>query len=95
MSAPDSFAAALVDRYGLAAYLGPAQVPIGTLAALKSDAADLPDKPRMMHVSIAGNIKYDAGGVVGITEAFEVGWHPVRFDKVWSAALTAVGMLWK
>lgn len=94
MAAPDDFAACLLDRFGLARYLGPAQVPIGTLNALKDDGNDLPSKPRMMHIETAGIIKYNAGGVTA-QETFEVGWHPVRFDRVWSSNLTAVGMLWK
>lgn len=94
MAAPDSFAAALADRFGLAAYLGPARHPIGTLTALANDGADLPDQPRMMHVSSAGAIKYTADGVT-LTETFEVGWHPVRLDRVWASGLAAVGVLWR
>ena len=64
MGAPDSFAACLASTFGMAGYLGPAQVPLGTLLALANDAADLPDKPRMMHVSVAGVIKYTAADIV-------------------------------
>ena len=93
MAAPDSFAACLASSYGLGSYLGPAQVLIGTLAALANNAADLPSKPRMMHVSVAGTIMYTVNGVTD-TDTFEVGWHPVRFDRVWATALGATGRLW-
>lgn len=60
-----------------------------------SDAVDLPFKPRAMHVSVAGNIKYTAGGVTVALEAFEVGWHPCRMDRIWATGLTATVTVWK
>lgn len=93
MAAPDSFALAYVgDLHTALLLLGPATTPIAFTA---NDAADLPDKPRMMHVSVAGNIKYTANGVTQGPIAYEVGWHPARFDRIWSTGLTATVELWK
>lgn len=63
-------------------------------ATVKNDAVDLPFKPRALHVSIAGNIKYTIGTFTH-TEAFEVGWHPIRIDRLWAASLTATLTLWR
>jgi len=64
-------------------------------ATVKSDAADLPFKPRAIHVSVAGNVKYTANGVTIGPEAWEVGWHPVRIDRLWSTGLSATLTLWR
>ena len=64
-----------------------------------SDVADLPFKPTLMHVSVAGNIKYNAANgtafaIAGKVEAFEIGWHPVRFDRIWLNGTTATISVW-
>lgn len=72
--------------------LGPLTTPIPFTA---SDGTDLADKPRAMHVSVAGNVKYNAGGVTQGPIAYEIGWHPVSFDRIWATGLTATIELWK
>lgn len=58
------------------------------------DATDLPFKPRAIHVSVAGNVKYVANGVT-ITEALEVGWHPIRPDQIYATGTTATLIAWE
>lgn len=93
MAAPDTFALAYAGNAATALLLlGPATTPIAFTA---NDGADLPIKPRMMHVSTAGFIKYTANGVTQGPIAYEIGWHPVRFDRIWATGLTAVVELWR
>ena len=65
-------------------------------AVVRNDAADLPFRPRAIHVSVAGNIKYTAGtpAVTPPIEAFEVGWHPIRPDRIFATGTTATFTIW-
>lgn len=88
MVAPDTFARVLDPSPG--SYLG---ALMNVNPGPFSDANDLPVKPRAVHVSVAGNIKYIIGGVTN-TEAFEVGWHPIRPDRIFVAGTTATLTAW-
>ena len=90
MAAPDHFAAQGDPRPRSP------QDPLDTVldgAAVKNDGADLPWKPRAVHVSVAGNIKYVCGATT-VTEAFEIGWHPIRPDRIWNTGTTATFTIW-
>ena len=88
MPAPDTFARAQDPSPG--SYLGPLmQVNAGPF----SDANDLAVKPRALHVSVAGNIKYTISGVT-VTEAYEIGWHPIRPDRIFVTGTTATLTAW-
>ena len=64
-------------------------------AAVKNDGADLPFKPRAIHVSVAGLIKYVTGNpAVTLTEQFEIGWHPIRPDRIFASVTTATFTIW-
>ena len=89
--ADDYNALALVDP--VAVFLGPGTIPYAV--GIGSDANDLPFLPRMMHVSVAGNMKYTAGGVTVALEAFEIGWHPCRMSRIWATGLTATVTVWR
>jgi hypothetical protein len=91
MAAPDQFAFALDPRFGDRAYLGPGITPFSIAAG----AGDLATKPRFIHVGGgAGSVTYVANGVT-ITEVLEVGYHPIRPDKVTAIAggTTVVGWI--
>ena len=93
--AGSSFGIGFASDLGMLRLLGPATVYISTLVASANDGVDLPDKPRMIHVSTAGVMKVTAGsGTTGLI-AWEVGWHPVSVDRIWLTGLTAVGELWR
>jgi len=80
MAAPDNFGTALLQA--LADYLGAGLTPF----AIAAGAGDLTLKPRFIHVSgAAGSVTYVANGVT-ITEILEVGYHPIRPDKVTAIA---------
>ncbi|HYM66713.1 MAG TPA: hypothetical protein VEW68_05440, partial [Patescibacteria group bacterium] len=83
MAAPDSFALAYTGHLpSLLALVGPGLTPFSIAAG----AGDLAQKPRFIHVSgAAGAITYQANGVA-ITETLEVGYHPIRPDKVTAIA---------
>lgn len=82
MAAPDQFALAIAPIYSTQAYLGPGLTP----ATIAAGGGDLAVKPRFIHVSgAAGSVTYQAGGVT-ITEVLEVGYHPIRPDKITAIA---------
>lgn len=64
-------------------------------STVASDVADLPFKPRAIHVSVAGVATYEADGVTIVLEAWEVGWHPIRIDRLHSTGLTVTAVLWR
>ena len=63
-----------------------------------SNTVDLPFRPKGMHVSVAGNIHYDTDGVGAArfenTEAFEIGWHPCGFHRIYVLNTTATVTVW-
>jgi len=70
--------------------LGPGTTPL----AVAAGAGDLAFKPRFIHVSgAAGAITYVAGGVT-ITETLEVGYHPIRPDKITAIAGGTTVVAW-
>ncbi len=88
MAAPDQFGLTLVSIINN--YLGPGITPF-TIAA---SGADFALKPRFIHVSgAAGAVTYIANGVT-ITETLEVGYHPIRPDRVTAIAGGTVLVGW-
>lgn len=88
MAAKDKYAGAYNPTPG--SLLGPlTRVNVGPFV----DGTDLPFKPRALHVSIAGNVKYVIGGVTN-TEALEIGWHPIRPDQIFTTGTTATLTAW-
>lgn len=82
MAAPDGFGFIQDPKFSVQAYLGPGLTPFSIVAG----AGDLTLKPRFIHVSgAAGAVTYQANGVA-ITETLEVGYHPIRPDKVTAIA---------
>jgi len=82
VAAPDQFALSIAPIYNVQAYLGPGLTP----AAITAGAGDLAVKPRFLHVSgAAGSVTYVANGIT-ITEVLEVGYHPIRVDKITAIA---------
>ena len=92
MAAPDSFGACY--SRGLAdptLLLGPGRTPLAVVAG----AGDLAFQPRFIHVSgAAGAITYVANGVT-ITETLEVGYHPIRPDRITAIAGGTTVVAWK
>lgn len=71
--------------------LNPGTTPL----AVTAGAGDLAFKPRFIHVSgAAGSITYVADGVT-ITETLEVGYHPIRPDKITSIAGGTTVVAWR
>ncbi len=90
MAAPDRFAWCLDPIAGLAGYLGPGMTP----TVLAASANDLATKPRFLHISgAAGAVTYVANGVT-VTETLEVGYHPIRPDKVTAIAGGTTVVAW-
>jgi hypothetical protein len=88
MPAPDTFGLAVLSIVNT--YLGAGVTPF-TIAASGSDLAL---KPRFIHVSgAAGSVTYIANGVT-ITEVLEVGYHPIRPDRVTAIAGGTVLVGW-
>jgi hypothetical protein len=80
MPAPDQFGGAL-PFIGVT-YLGPGITPV----AIAASGSDLAIKPRFIHVGgAAGSVTYIANGVT-ITETLEVGYHPIRPDRITAIA---------
>ena len=79
MAAPDYFALFGPSPGNL---LGPGTVP----TEITASASDLATRPRFLHVSgAAGSVTYVAGGVT-VTETLELGYHPIRPDKITAIA---------
>ncbi len=88
MAAPDFFSLFGPNPGNL---LGPGTTP----ATVTASASDLSFKPRFIHVSgAAGSITYVANGVT-ITETLEVGYHPIRPDKITAIAGGTTVVAWK
>lgn len=82
MAAPDQFAFSLDPRFSVQSYLGPGLTP----TVLAASGSDLATKPRFIHVGgAAGAVTYIANGVT-VTETLEVGYHPIRPDRVTAIA---------
>ena len=90
MAAPDAFSLAVSQKSSINDYLGPGLTP----TAITAGAGDLATKPRFLHVSGAsGSVTYVAGGVT-ITEVLEVGYHPIRPDKITAIAGGTTVVAW-
>lgn len=90
MAAPDQFALAAAPRFSVQAYLGPGLTP----TLITASGSDLATKPRFIHVSgAAGAITYIANGVT-ITETLEVGYHPIRPDRITAIAGGTTVVAW-
>lgn len=90
MAAPDQFSLALSPSNGINPYLGPGITPLAVVAS----GSDLAFKPRFIHVSgAAGSVTYIANGVT-ITEVLEVGYHPIRPDRITAIAGGTVVVAW-
>jgi hypothetical protein len=90
MAAPDRFAFTLDPQFITPAYLGPGVTP----TLITAGAGDLATKPRFLHVSgAAGSVTYVANGFT-ITEVLEVGYHPIRPDKITAIAGGTTVVAW-
>lgn len=90
MAAPDKFGWSLDPTNGLAAYLGAGLTPV----AIAAGGSDLATKPRFLHVGgAAGSVTYIANGVT-ITEVLEVGYHPIRPDRITAIAGGTTVVAW-
>ena len=92
MSAPDTFAVAYLVAPG--SILGPGTTPYAVVA----DPGDLPFRPRFIHVGRADGapsaVTYVANGVT-INDTLEVGYHPIRPDKITSIAAGTTVVAWE
>ena len=90
MPAADRFAWCLDPTAALANYLGPGTTP----TVLAASGVDLASKPRFIHVSgAAGAVTYIANGVT-VTETLEIGYHPIRPDRVTAIAGGTTVVAW-
>ena len=89
MAAPDKYALAYTPTPG--PLLGPGITP----AVITASANDLAFKPRFLHVSgAAGSVTYVANGVT-VTETLELGYHPIRPDKITAIAGGTIVVAWE
>lgn len=90
MAAPDGFSFCLTPGNGINPYLGPGLTPLVVAAS----GSDLAFKPRFIHVSgAAGSVTYIANGVT-VTEVLEVGYHPIRPDRITAIAGGTTVVAW-
>lgn len=88
VTAPDPFGGAL--PFVANNYLGPGLTP----ASITASGSDLALKPRFIHVGgAAGSVTYIANGVT-ITETLEVGYHPIRPDRITAIAGGTTVVAW-